>query len=163
MSTRAGYVLLSSALVVYLALAGQRGVLLIAQGTWATVPLGAAVAALPLLGAWFLWRSTRFVRAAHRLAKELAAEDGPPQDGPPGDGPPGDALAGEGPPRGPGGRIAPDAGDAAFARRRAEAEAAPGDWRGWFRLAVAYHEASDTPRARRAMRHAISLHAATRH
>jgi len=35
---------------------------------------------------------------------------------------------------------------------------APDDWRSWFRLAVAYHDARDTPRARKAMQRAIALH-----
>ncbi len=48
-----------------------------------------------------------------------------------------------------------------FARRKAEAEAAPGDWRVFFRLAVAYADAGDVPRARRTMQHAIKLHRAT--
>ena len=61
--------------------------------------------------------------------------------------------------RTPSGRVDRAAADAAFARRRAETEANPGDWRCWFRLAVAYHDARDTPRARRAMQHAIALHA----
>lgn len=56
------------------------------------------------------------------------------------------------------GRIDRDSADAVFARRRAETEDAPGDWRCWFRLAVAYHDARDTPRARKAMQRAIALH-----
>ena len=42
------------------------------------------------------------------------------------------------------------------ARRRPRT--APDDWRSWFRLAVAYHDARDTPRARKAMQRAIALH-----
>jgi hypothetical protein len=142
---RTGYALLSLALLVYLGLAGHRGVVLIAQGSWVTVSFGMAVLVLPLLGAWFLWRSTRFVRAAHRLARELEAEGGLPEDDLP---------------RTPSGRVDRDAADALFARRRAETEAAPDDWRNWFRLALAYYDARDTPRARKAMQHAISLHRA---
>ncbi|GAI68365.1 unnamed protein product, partial [marine sediment metagenome] len=39
-----------------------------------------------------------------------------------------------------------------------ETEVAPDDWRNWFRLAVAYFDARDTPRARKAMQRAIRLH-----
>jgi hypothetical protein len=137
------YFVLCAVLVVYFGLVGHRGVLLIAEGTWVTVPLGAAVLVLPLLGAWFLWRSARFVVQAHRLARELEAEGGLPVDD----------LA-----RTPGGRVDRAAADAVFATRRAETEARPEDWRCWFRLAVAYHDARDTPRARKAMQHAIELH-----
>jgi hypothetical protein len=142
MAARIGYALLCAACLVYFALAGHRGVLLVAQGTWVTVPFGLAVLVLPALGAWFLWRSTRFVRAAHRLARELEAEGGLPADDLP---------------RAPSGRVDQAAADAVFARRRAETEATPEDWRCWFRLALAYHDARDTPRARRAMHHAIRL------
>ncbi|RKN38713.1 hypothetical protein [Streptomyces hoynatensis] len=144
MRARFLYFLMSAALVGYFLLAGQRGVLLIAHGTWVSVPLGAAVLVLPLLGAWFLWRSLRFVLDANRLARELDAEGGLPVDDLP---------------RAPSGRIQREAADAVFAQRRAEAEAHPEDWRCWFRLAVAYHDARDTPRARKAMQHAIALHA----
>lgn len=61
--------------------------------------------------------------------------------------------------RTPSGRIDRDSADEVFARRRAETEEAPDDWRSWFRLAVAYHDARDVPRARKAMQRAISLHA----
>ncbi|MDT0310334.1 hypothetical protein RM780_25780 [Streptomyces sp. DSM 44917] len=145
MRARLGYLALCSVLVVYFVLVGHRGVLLVADGGWVTVPLGAAVLALPLLGAWFLWRSARFVTRAHRLMRELEAEGGLPQDEPA---------------RTPGGRVDRDAADAVFARRQAETEASPEDWRCWYRLAVAYHDARDTPRARKAMQHAIDLHAA---
>jgi cytochrome c-type biogenesis protein CcmH/NrfG len=138
------YALLSAVLLVYLGLVGHRGVLLVAQGTWVTVGLGAAALVLPLIGAWFLWRSTRFVRDAHRLGRELAAEGGLPADDLP---------------RTPSGRIDQAAADAAFARRRAEVEAHPEDWRRWFRLALAYRDARDTPRARKAMQRAIDLRA----
>ncbi|MGP3971980.1 hypothetical protein [Streptomyces sp. 6N223] len=142
MAARLGFALLCAACAAYLALAGQRGALLIAEGGWVAVPLGAAVLVLPAIGAWFLWRSTGFVRAAHRLARELEAEGGLPEDDLP---------------RAPSGRVDRAAADAAFARRRAETEASPDDWRCWFRLAVAYHDARDTPRARRSMQRAIDL------
>ena len=51
-----------------------------------------------------------------------------------------------------------DSADEVFAKRKAETEDAPDDWRNWFRLAVAYHDARDTPRARKAMQRAIALH-----
>jgi cytochrome c-type biogenesis protein CcmH/NrfG len=138
------YVALSAVLVVYFVLAGSRGVLLIRQGTAVTVVFGAAVLVLPLIGAWFLWHTTRFARRANRLARELEAEGGLPPD----------ELE-----RTPGGRIDRGSADRVFARRRAEAEENPSDWRNWFRLAVAYHDARDTPRARKAMQRAIALHA----
>ncbi|MBT2385248.1 hypothetical protein [Streptomyces sp. ISL-11] len=137
------YFALAAVLVVYFVLVGSRGVMLIEQGTAITVAFGAAVLVLPFIGAWFLYHTTKFARDANRLARELEAEGGLPVD----------ELA-----RTPGGRIDRDSADEVFARRRAETEDTPGDWRTWFRLAVAYHDARDTPRARKAMQRAIALH-----
>jgi Flp pilus assembly protein TadD len=55
----------------------------------------------------------------------------------------------------PSGRVDRAAADARFAERRAEVEAAPDDWRRWYRLALAYDDAGDRRRARAAMRTAI--------
>ncbi|MFI1798720.1 hypothetical protein ACH427_15405 [Streptomyces sp. NPDC020379] len=137
------YFALAAVLVVYFVLVGSRGVMLIEQGTAITVTFGAAVLVLPFIGAWFLYQTTKFARDANRLARELEAEGGLPVD----------ELV-----RTPSGRIDRDSADEVFARRQAETEDAPGDWRTWFRLAVAYHDARDTPRARKAMQRAIALH-----
>lgn len=143
MRAKLTYFCLAAVLVVYFVLVGSRGVLLIKQGTAVTVPFGIAVLVLPFIGAWFLWHSTRFAHQASKLAKELDAEGGLPVD----------ELE-----RTPSGRIDKASADAVFTRRRAETEERPEDWRSWFRLAVAYHDARDTPRARKAMQRAISLH-----
>ncbi|GAA0459510.1 tetratricopeptide repeat protein [Streptomyces olivaceiscleroticus] len=143
MRAKITYFVLAAVLVVYFVLVGERGVLLIRQGTPVTVVFGIAVLVLPLIGAWFLWHTTQFARKAGLLAKELEAEGGLPVD----------ELK-----RTPSGRVDRDAADEVFERRRAEAEAAPEDWRAWFRLAIAYHDARDTPRARKAMQRAIALH-----
>ncbi|MGP3972421.1 hypothetical protein ACTWQF_00035 [Streptomyces sp. 8N114] len=146
MRAKITYFLLAAVLVVYFVLVGSRGVLLIEQGTAVTVPFGIAVLVLPFIGGWFLWHTTRFARRAGRLARLLEAEGGLPVD----------ELE-----RTPSGRIDRASADAVFARRQVETEENPDDWRSWFRLAVAYHDARDTPRARKAMQHAIALHAAS--
>ncbi|GCD34428.1 tetratricopeptide repeat protein [Streptomyces chrestomyceticus] len=143
MRAKITYCVLAAVLVVYFVLVGSRGVLLIEQGTVLTVAFGVAVLILPFIGLWFLWHTTQFARKAGRLARELEAEGGLPVD----------ELK-----RTPGGRIDRDSADEVFDRRRAETERAPEDWRAWFRLAVAYHDARDTPRARKAMQRAIALH-----
>ncbi|KAF4408724.1 MULTISPECIES: tetratricopeptide repeat protein [Streptomyces] len=143
MRDRITYCVLAAVLVVYFVLVGGRGVALIGQGTPVTVGLGLSVLVMPLIGVWFLWRTTQFARDANRLAAELEAEGGLPVD----------ELV-----RHPSGRVDRDSADAVFTRRKAEAEDAPGDWRVWFRLAVAYRDAGDTPRARKAMQRAIALH-----
>ncbi|MEU0669621.1 hypothetical protein ABZ508_31030 [Streptomyces lavendulocolor] len=143
MRAKLTYFVTAAVLVVYFVLVGSRGVMLIQQGTALTVAFGCAVLVLPVIGVWFLWKNTQFVTRANRLAAELEAEGGLPVD----------ELE-----RTPGGRIDRDSADAVFARRRAETEDSPDDWRCWFRLAVAYHDARDTPRARKAMQRAIALH-----
>lgn len=142
MRAKISYAVTAAVLVVYFVLAGSRGVFLVQNGTPVTVAFGVAVLTLPVIGVWFLWKNTQFVRRANRLAAELDAEGGLPAD----------ELR-----RTPSGRIDRDSADEVFARRKAEAEAAPDDWRSWFRLAIAYHDARDTPRARKAMQRAIAL------
>ncbi|MFF3377935.1 hypothetical protein ACFYXF_33930 [Streptomyces sp. NPDC002680] len=143
MRAKLSYALTAAVLVFYFVLVGSRGVMLIQTGTLLTVTFGVAVLILPVIGVWFLWKNTQFVRNANRLAAELEAEGGLPVD----------ELR-----RTPSGRVDRDSADEVFARRKAETESAPNDWRNWFRLAVAYHDARDTPRARKAMQRAIALH-----
>ncbi|MCH0542609.1 tetratricopeptide repeat protein [Streptomyces sp. MUM 203J] len=143
MGAKITYFVMAAFLVVYFVLVGGRGVALIQQGTAVTVTLGVSALVLPCIGVWFLWKNTRFVTRANRLAAELEAEGGLPVD----------ELR-----RTPDGRIDRDSADEVFAKRRAETEDTPDDWRCWFRLAVAYHDARDTPRARKAMQRAIALH-----
>ncbi|GEK04619.1 hypothetical protein ACF1GY_27970 [Streptomyces sp. NPDC014684] len=143
MRAKITYLVTAAVLVFYFVLVGSRGVMLIQTGTLVTVTFGVAVLILPVIGLWFLWKNTQFVRRANQLAAELEAEGGLPVD----------ELR-----RLPSGRIDRESADEVFTRRKAETEAAPDDWRSWFRLAVAYHDARDTPRARKAMQRAIALH-----
>ncbi|MGZ2357278.1 tetratricopeptide repeat protein [Streptomyces sp. 372A] len=143
MRAKITYVVTAAVLVFYFVLVGSRGVLLIKHGTLITVTFGIAVLVLPAIGVWFLWKNTQFVRRANALAAELDAEGGLPVD---------ELL------RTPSGRIDRASADAVFERRREETEDTPDDWRCWFRLAVAYQDARDTPRARKAMQRAIALH-----
>ncbi|MFF8596873.1 hypothetical protein ACF061_36740 [Streptomyces sp. NPDC015220] len=143
MRAKITYLVTAAVLVFYFVLVGSRGVMLIESGTLVTVTFGVAVLILPVIGLWFLWKNTQFVRRANQLAVELDAEGGLPVD----------ELR-----RTPSGRVDRDSADEVFGRRKAETEAAPDDWRTWFRLAIAYHDARDTPRARKAMQRAIALH-----
>ncbi|MDP9417994.1 MAG: hypothetical protein M3P48_09225 [Actinomycetota bacterium] len=134
---------LAAVLVVYLAAVGYRGVLLVRDGRPAFVLLGFGVLLLLLVGAWVVLAELRFGRRTEALARELDAEGGLPAD----------ELR-----RTPGGRIDRASADEVFERRRAEVDGAPEDWRGWYRLGVAYGDAGDRPRGRRALRHAIRLY-----
>jgi len=118
--------------------------LLIGTGDPVAVVLGIAVLVIPLLGAVLVWRELQFGRQTETLARELEATGGLPIDDLP---------------RRPSGRIDRAAADEAFLKYKAEAEAAPDDWRVWFRLSTAYDAAGDRKRARATMRTAISHHA----
>ena len=100
-----------------------------------------------MLGLLLVWREVRFGQASARLGAELDAEGG---------------LLVDDLPRRPSGRVERAAADDLFDRVRAEVEASPEDWRGWYRLALAYDAAGDRTRARAAVRDAIALHARER-
>ena len=143
MTAKRTAIALSVVFVAYAVLLGWRGVLLIGTGDPVAVVLGVAVLVIPVLGAYLVWRELQFGRRTEALARELEAVGGLPVDDLP---------------RRPSGRIDRAAADAAFEKYRAEAEAAPGDWRVWFRLSTAYDAAGDRRRARSTMRTAIAHH-----
>ena len=147
MTARRTALVLAGVLVVYLVLVGWRGVLLVRTGDPVAVALGLAVLVLPVVAAVVVARELRFGVATQRMARELEADGGLPVDDLP---------------RRPSGRVVREAADATFAGRRAEVEAAPEDWRAWYRLAVAYDDAGDRRRAREAMRYAARLHGSRR-
>ncbi len=142
MTARRVALALGALVAAYLVLVGWRGVLLIDEGTPTTVLLGLAIIVLPVVGAWVLWREIQFGIESQQMARELEAEEGLPVDDLP---------------RRPSGRPERLAAEAAFEKRRAAVEAAPDDWRSWFRLAIAYDDAGDRRRARHSMRQAGKL------
>lgn len=129
-------------LVFYLVVSFQRSVLLLGDSNLTAKAIGAAYLVLPVIGAWALIRELLFGARTEQMAKVLEAEGGLPVD----------EL-----PRTPGGRIVRAAADAEFEKYRADAEAAPDDWRSWFRLSCAYDAAGDRKRARASMRDAVRL------
>jgi len=141
--------ILSAVLVIYLGMCVWKGALAIYdglhQGGAPAGLLGAGLLVFGFLGSWFLVREIQFGFATERLARQLDAQDLLGQEEL-------DAL-----PRSPGGRVDRAAADRLFERRKTETEAAPDDWRAWYRLAAAYSAAKDNSRARAAMRHAIRL------
>ena len=143
MKSRIGFFTLAAVLLFTIAVVVLEGIQLIMTGKAAGIGIGVCAIVIPGIGVWFLWHTVRFGRRSEALAHELEAEGGLPVD---------DLV------RTPGGRIDRASADAVFARRRAEAQQAQNDWRAWFRLAVAYADAGDTPRARRTMQRAIRLH-----
>jgi hypothetical protein len=129
-------------LVFYLVVSFQRSVLLMSDPNLTAKAIGAAYLLLPLVGAWALVRELLFGARTEKMARILETEGGLPED----------TL-----PRTPAGRIIREAADLEFEKYRAETEAAPGDWRSWFRLSCAYDASGDRKRARASMRDAVKL------
>ena len=117
---------------------------LLATGDPVQVGVGVGVLLLVVVGVVLVAGEVRLGAESARLARRLEAEGGLPFDPP-------------GVERLPSGRLTKDDADAVFEQRRLEVEAAPQDWRAWWRLAAAYGEARDARRGRRAMRRAVSL------
>lgn len=134
--------LLTAAVAFYLVLLGQRSWVLLTSGEPGAVVLGVGVLVLPVLVAWAVWREIRFGMATERMARALDAEG---------------LLPAEQVATTAGGRVDRAAADVVFGRYREAVQAAPEDWRAWFRLAWAYDTAGDRRRARAAMRRAVSL------
>ncbi len=142
MRARSTALILVLILCFYLLLAVQRGVWLIATGKPVLVLFGLGVLMLPVVGAWFVVTEVRIGNASGRLGAQLEAEG---------------LWPAEELPKRPSGRVDLAAADEIFEKRKAEVEAAPEDWRGWYRLSLAYNDAKDRGRARRALRQAIAL------
>ena len=140
--TVAVMVMVSSAMVV-------TGISLLSSGELVQVGVGIGVLLLVAVGVVLVIGEVRLGAASARLAKVLEAEGGLPYDPP-------DVT------RSASGRLDRTDADRVFAQRRAEVEAAPQEWRAWWRLAAAYGDARDPRRGRRAMRKAVSLERASR-
>lgn len=120
-----------------------RAIDLFRTGTLSGALLGVGVLLLVGVGGLLVFGEVKLGAGSARLARLLSAEGDP--------GEPSDL------PRTPSGRLTRAAADELFARRKAEVETAPQDWRAWWRLAAAYGEARDTSAGRRAMRKAVAL------
>ncbi|GGF02934.1 hypothetical protein [Mycetocola zhadangensis] len=143
MTTRISVALMAALLVLYLVLVGQRAVLFLATGEPVAIAIGIALLLLPVVGVWALTREILFGVRAEKLGRLLESSNELPDD--------------ELPTR-PSGRVERDAADEIFPRYKAEVEAAPTDWKAWYRLGLAYDGAGDRKRARSAIREAIHLH-----
>jgi hypothetical protein len=120
---------------------------LLRSGDVVQVGVGVGVLLLVVVGLLLVAGEVRLAAASERLGRRLGEEGGLPADLPE---------------RRPSGRLPEEAAARQFAQRQAETEAAPLDWRTWFRLALAYADARDNVRGRRAMRKAVALERAER-
>jgi hypothetical protein len=136
-------VVLAPLLGYYLLVTASRAWTLLRDDRPAFRGMGAGLVLLVLVAAWLVAAEIRFGRQAERVSRAYDAS----------------VDADEAPlPLAPSGRPDRDAADAAFDRAKLLVEERPDDWRGWYRLALAYGDARDIARGRRAMRRAIVLH-----
>jgi cytochrome c-type biogenesis protein CcmH/NrfG len=142
MKGRIAALVMCALLVLYLVLIAQRAVLFIAAGEPIAIVIGVALFVLPILGVLALLLELRFGILTERIVKQLESEGQLPVDDVP---------------RRPSGRYEREAADAAFPQYATAVEAAPDDWRAWFRLGLAYDASGDRRRARGALRRAIRL------
>ena len=142
MKNRLAAILMAALLALYLALTVQHAILLIQ----ATPPIakaeGVALIVLPIVGAWALITELVFGMRAQRLLRRMTELDALPVDDLP---------------HRASGRTDREAADLDFPKYQAEVEASPGDWKTWYRLALAYDASGDRRRARWATRRAIRL------
>lgn len=136
---------LTALMGVYVWLVLTRVVALLRTGEPVGIVLGLAFGILPLLVLWYLAAEWLLAARVQRLADALAATGDLPVDDLP---------------RSPGGRIDRAAASAQFEAVRAQVEAEPERWQGWFHLGFAYDAAGDRRRARAALRKAVALHRA---
>lgn len=136
-----GVLLMTVLLAVYIVLVGQRAVAFLATGLAVGIGIGVALLVVAAVGAVLLVLEFRFGLRITRLGARLEREGGAPDDVVP---------------VRPSGRPDRSAADELFPRYRAAVEAAPGDWRAWYRLGVVYDAAGDRKRARAAMRTALA-------
>lgn len=142
MNPRIWVAVMVAAIGGYIILAGLRGGAFLGSGEFTTVVLGVAVLAIPLLGAWLVWREIVFGRRLQILGRTLASQGDLPVDDFP---------------RTPSGRVELAAAQEWFEVERQRVEADETDWRGWYRLGLAYDAARDRRRAREAMGESIRL------
>ena len=147
MSARIGVAVMAAVLALYIVLVAQRAWLLVASGDPVGIAMGAALVILPIIAAWAIGREIWFGARAAAVGRRLAAEGALPEE----------QLAVR-----PSGRVLREEADAVFPTYREAVEAAPEDWRAWYRLGLAYDGSGDRRRARAAVRTAIRLEAQDR-
>lgn len=142
MKARVGVIVMTIALGLYIILVGQRAVVMLETGDPVVVAMGVALIVFPLIAVWGIARELLFGRDAERLGARLEAEGALPEE---------DVAVYVS------GRVRREDGEALFPTYRAAVEAAPADWRAWYRLGIVYDAAGDRRRARSAIREAIRL------
>jgi hypothetical protein len=139
---RAGALFVVAVTVMVSSAIALTAVSLLLTGDPVQIGVGVGMLVIVAIGLLLVAGEVRLAAASERLGQRLGEEGGLPE---------------ELPERLPSGRLPAEAAQRQFALRKAETEAAPRDWRAWFRLALAYTDAKDSSAGRRAMRRAVAL------
>lgn len=141
-SAKFGALFMSALVVVYLVLVAERSIALIGSGESIGVAIGSLMILLPAVAFWGIFMELRFGLRIEKLGEILKKENAWPQF-------PFELR--------PSGRPTKDSAQEVFEQFRQNVQSDEGNWKAWFALGLAYDAAGDRPRARKAMRQAISL------
>jgi tetratricopeptide (TPR) repeat protein len=133
---------MSALVVMYLVLVAERSFALIGSGEPIGIAIGSLMIFLPALAFWGIAMELRFGLRIEKLGEVLKQENAWPQFP--------FVLR-------PSGRPTKESAQDVFAEFRQKVESDERNWKAWFALGLAYDAAGDRPRARKAMRQAISL------
>ncbi len=133
---------MSALVVMYLVLVAERSFALIGSGEPIGIAIGSLMIFLPAVAFWAIAMELRFGLRIEKLGETLKQENAWPQF-------PFVLRAS--------GRPTKESAQDVFAEFRQKVESDERNWKAWFALGLAYDAAGDRPRARKAMRQAISL------
>ncbi len=141
-SAKFGALFMSALVVMYLVLVAERSFALIGSGEPIGIAIGSLMFFLPAVAFWAIAMELRFGLRIEKLGEVLKQENAWPQFP--------FVLR-------PSGRPTKESAQDVFAEFRQKVESDERNWKAWFALGLAYDAAGDRPRARKAMRQAISL------
>lgn len=129
-------------MVMYLVLVADRSFALVGSGEPIGIAIGALMIFLPAVAFWGIFMELRFGLRIEKLGELLKKDNAWPVF-------PFEVR--------PSGRPTKESAQAVFEEFSQKVESDENNWRAWFALGLAYDAAGDRPRARKAMRQAISL------
>jgi hypothetical protein len=137
---KVGAIATAGLVLIYVAILGQHGLLLVSSGDALQVVFGSLILVFPVIAIFSIYREFKFGIAVEKLAKTLEATNEWPMFN--------FELR-------PSGRPTKESARLEFERVRKLTEADPENWKSWFALGLTYDAAGDRSRARAAMREAI--------
>jgi hypothetical protein len=141
-SAKFGALVMSALVLMYLVLVADRSFALVGSGEPIGIAIGSLMLFLPAVAFWGIYMELRFGLRIEKLGEELKKQNAWPQF-------PFELK--------PSGRPTKESAQEVFEQFRQDVEADQNNWKAWFALGLAYDAAGDRSRARKAMRHSITL------